>query len=196
MPDETLDISAFKHVVVPIGVIIGLGVARLVNSISQYLQHRARVRFSLAHAIWAVLLFLYCVGLWWISWGLRQVDVEIWSYFTLIYLLVGPSLMYLAIALITPDVPDQGSLDLGGIFDRSGRTFFISLGTFVLWLLCLEMLFLREPLVMPKRISQSVMLALMGAGVVFPSRRTARNLGFVVLPIMLLVLATVRAKLV
>lgn len=64
--DETpqmLDVGAFKHVVVPIGVIIGLGVARIVMSVSQYIQKRERVRFSAIHVVWSAFLFLLFVGL-------------------------------------------------------------------------------------------------------------------------------------
>ena len=62
---QTLALSAFKHTLVPIGVIIGLGVARIVMSVSLYIKDRDRVRFSLTHTIWTSLLFLLFVGLWW-----------------------------------------------------------------------------------------------------------------------------------
>lgn len=197
MPEtpQTLDLGAFKHVVVPIGVVIGLGVARIVASISHYIQHQERVRFSWTHAVWVGLLFLWLVGLWWISWGLRHVDAERWSYFTLIYLLVGPSLMYLATTLLLPDVPDGGELDLGGRFDDIGRAFFACLAGFVLWLACVELLLLRESFLVPKRANQSVLLVMFLTGVAFPSRKTAAILAALTLPLALLALATVRAKL-
>jgi Na+/melibiose symporter-like transporter len=197
MPDtsQTLDLGAFKHVVVPIGVVIALGVARIVTAISHYIQHQDRIRFSWTHAVWAGLLFLWFVGLWWISWGLRHVDAERWSYFTLIYLLVGPSLMYLATTLLLPDVPDGGELDLGGRFDGVGRAFFACLAGFVLWLACVELLLLRESFLVPKRANQSVLLVMFLVGAAFPSRRTAAILAGLTLPLALLALATVRAKL-
>ena len=193
---ETLDISAFKHVVVPIGVVIGLGVARIVTSVSHYMQQRARVRFSWAHAVWSILLFLWFVGLWWISWGLRQVDADLWSYFTLIYLLVGPSLMYLATTLLLPDVPNEGTLDLGGRFESVGRGFFLCLAAFTVWLACAELALLREPFLVPKRGFQATLLVILSTGAAFPSRRNAAILGALTLPLMIVVLATVRAKLV
>jgi len=192
---ETLDISAFKHVVVPIGVVIALGVARIVTSISQYLQHRETVRFSVAHGVWTVLLFLWFVGLWWISWGLRRVDVELWSYFTLIFLLIGPSLMYLATTLLLPDVPQTGTLDLGGRFEFIGRAFFLCLAGFVIWLACSELLLLRQPFAVPQRASQAVTLVMLLAAAAFPSRRTATIFGAIVLTLGILALSTVRAKL-
>jgi hypothetical protein len=194
-PSSTLDLGAFKHVVVPIGVVIALGVARIVTSISHYMQHQEQVRFSWVHAVWVGLLFLWFVGLWWISWGLRHVDAERWTYFTLIYLLIGPALMYLATTLLLPDVPDGGDLDLGDRFEGVGRAFFACLAGIVLWLACAELLLLREPFLVPKRANQSVLLLMFLTGVAFPSRRTAAILAALTVPLALLMLATVRAKL-
>jgi hypothetical protein len=182
-------------VVVPIGVVIALGVARLVAAVSQYIQHHERVRFSGAHASWAALLFLWFVGLWWISWGLRHVDAALWSYFTLIFLLIGPALLYLATVLLLPDVPDAGALDLGGLFEEVGRAFFLCLGGVVLWLAGAELFLLREPVLVPKRAIQGALLAIFLIGAASPSRRTAAVLAGLALPLALLALATVRAKL-
>ena len=194
-PSQTLDLGAFKHVVVPIGVVIALGVARIVTSVSHYIQHSERVRFSWTHAVWAGLLFLWLVGLWWISWGLRHVDAALWSYFTLIYLLVGPSLMFLATTLLMPEVPDGGELDLGERFERIGRAFFLCLAGFVVWLACSELMLLREPFLVPKRAMQAAFLTMFLIGGAFPSRKTAAVLASLTLPLALLALATVRAKL-
>lgn len=192
----TLDLSAFKHVVVPIGVVIGLGVARIVTAASSYLQHRERVRFSAAHGVWCLILFLWFVGLWWIAWGLRHVEASLWSYFTLIFLLVGPCLMYLATTLLLPDLPERGELDLGERFESLGRSFFLSLAGFVIWLALSELWLLGEPwTVLPKRAFQSVALAMFLVGAARPSRRTAAVLGAVALPLVVFALATVRARL-
>lgn len=195
-PAETLDIAAFKHVVVPIGVVVALGVARIVTSGSQYLQQRERVLFSPAHFIWCVILFLWFVGLWWIAWNLRHVEADLWSYFTLIFLLVGPCVMYLAVTLLLPDLPEQGQLDLGGRFETLGRPFFLTLASFLLWLTTTELWLLQEPwIVLPKRIFQAVALSIFLVGAAFPSRRMAALLGAIALPLVVLALATVRGKL-
>ena len=193
---ETLDVGAFKHVVVPIGVVVALGVARIVTATSHYIQHRERVRFSVAHAIWCVILFLWFVGLWWIVWGLRRVDSDLWSYFTLIFLLSGPCVLYLAATLLLPDLPERDDLDLGERFEVLGRAFFLSMVGFLLWLAGTELWLLREPWwVFPKRGFQSVAMTLFLLGAAFPSRRMAGVLGAIALPLVIVALATVRAKL-
>ena len=197
--DETpqvLDLSAFKHAVVPIGVIIGLGVARIVMSMSQYIQLRERVRFSAIHAIWTTLLFLCFVGVWWILWGLRNVEAERWTFFTLIYLLAGPALIYLPSILLLPEVPDAGELDLGSLFDRMGRPIFLCLLGFGLWLACTGLYLLREPFFAPQRAVQGLCVGAFLIGAVFPSRRMAAVVGTLMLAAVILALATFRANLV
>ena len=67
---------------------------------------------------------------------------------------------------------------------------------FLLWLALSEMWLLREPwIVLPKRIFQSVALTLFALGAALPSRRMATVLGAIALPLVILALATVRAKL-
>jgi hypothetical protein len=192
---QTLDLGAFKHVVVPIGVIIGLGVARIVVSISQYIQQHKRVRFSAIHAVWATVLFLLFVGLWWFLWGMRSVEAERWSYFTLIYLLVGPALLYLPSILLLPEVPDAGELDLGSLFERAGRPAFLCLAGFALWLACTEVYLLRQPFLVPQRVNQAVAVGVLVIGAVFPSRRMAAAVGAFTLVLVAVSWATVRAKL-
>jgi hypothetical protein len=193
---ETLDVAAFKHVVVPIGVVVALGVARMITTGSNYLQHRDRVRFSLGHALWCVVLFLWFVGIWWIAWGFRLVDASLWSYFTLIFLLVGPCLMYLAATILLPDLPDQGQLDLGEHLVASSPAFFGSMVGVMLWLCLSEVWLLEEDwMLFPKRLFQTAGLVLFATGAVFPSRRSTTVLGALTLPLILIALGTVRAKL-
>ncbi len=192
---DTLELGAFKHVVVPIGVVIGLGVARIVNSLSQYLQQRERVAFSWPHAVWSIIVFLEFVGLWWISWGLRHVQSELWTYFALIFLLIGPSLLYLSATLLLPDLPDTGRLELSERFETMGRSFFLAMAGFMAWLACSELLLLREPLWLPKRASQGAMTLVLLLGAARPSRLTAAVLGAVMLPWLIVALATIRARL-
>jgi hypothetical protein len=194
-PPQTLDLGAFKHVVVPIGVIIGLGVARTVMSLSHYIQHRERVRFSAIHAVWSAFLFLLLVGVWWVVWGLRYVDAERWSYFTLIYLLAGPALLYLPSILLLPEVPDTGELDLGRLFDRAARPVFLCLAGFTLWLASVGLYLLHEPFLVPLRANQGVAVGMFLIAAVFPSRRMAGVVGAVVLFLAVVALTTWRAKL-
>lgn len=192
---QILELSAFKHVVVPIGVITGLGVARIVLSVAAYIQKHENVRFSFVHAIWTAMLFLLFVGLWWFLWQLRGLEADRWSYFVLIYLLIGPTLIYLPSMLLLPDAPDTGKLDLGGLFDRLSRPVFLCFAAWTLWLSCTELYLLGQPFLTPQRAFQGLVLVAFLIGAVFPSKRMAGAVGVFALFLVALSWATVRSGL-
>ena len=188
--------NAFKHVVVPIGVVVGMGVARMMTALANYVQNRDRIRFGLAHSLWSTVLFLWFVGLWWIAWGLRNIPAEFWSFWTLIILLVGPCLIFLAVSLLMPDLPDESELDLGAQLDEVGRPVFLCLIGFILWLVGTEFWLQGEPLlVFPKRGLQALAIAIFAAGAIVPTRRMTTVLGVIALPLVIIALTTVRGKL-
>ena len=191
----TLAPGAFKHIVVPIGVVIGLGVARIVMMGSQYVAQRERVRFSAVHTVWCTLLFVVLIGLWWIVWGLSHAPAERWSFYVLFYLLMGPILVYLPSILLLPEMPEDGPLDLGDLFDRLGRAALLCMAGFVVWLACAELYLLREPFWLPKRANQSVVFGAFLLGAAFPSRRVAGVVGSLALVVVLAALGTVRGRL-
>ncbi|MHC5063665.1 MAG: hypothetical protein ACYTG5_06800 [Planctomycetota bacterium] len=192
---QALEYGAFKHIVVPIGVIIGLGVARIVGAVSEYIQKRDRVRFSSIHAVWAAALFLTFVMLWWTLWGLRSTEESLWSFFTLIYLLTGPVLIFVPSILMLPEVPDSGELDLARIFDRVGRPFFLCLAGYSLWIAYLQLHLLAEPFLTLSRALQGGALLTFLVGAAFPSRRVAAGVGIVLLIVVGIATSTVRAQL-
>ncbi len=192
---QTLAPGAFKHIVVPIGVVIGLGLARVVMIASQYLAERDRVRFSAVHSLWSALLFIMFVGVWWILWGLSAAPADRWTFFALLYLVAGPVLIYVPSMRLLPDLPDEGSLNLDGLFDRVGRSVSLCLAGFVVWLACAELYLLREPFWVPQRANQAVVCGAFLVGAAFPSRRVAGLVGSVALLALLVSLATVRARL-
>lgn len=192
---DSLDIEPFKHALMPVGVLVGLGLSRVVVAVSLYIEHRERIRYVPVHAIWTCILLLLFVGIWWALWQLRTIEAEVMTFPLLIYLLVGPCLMYLPSTLLLPPVPESGQLDLSDLFERVGRPVFLSLGAFFLWAVSLQ-IFLRghPPLDVP-RISQGILVMLYMVAAVFPSRRIAAVLGSVTLVLVSLSLAFVRGKL-
>jgi len=184
-----IDPAAFKHLVVPLGVVIGLGVAHLVRCVASYIEKRREVRFSLGHSLWTAVCFLFLIALWWNVWALRSIPGESWSYFVLIYLMVGPAAMFLAVALLVPSLPDdppEGTapglrLDLGRHMDSACRHVFSSIAGAVLWLMITQTWLEGQELLTANRFFQSSAIVLLSIGVVWPSRRIATILGVVML---------------
>jgi len=194
-PDTALDMSAFKHVVVPLGVVVGMGVANIVSGVARMVSDRERVKMCWEHSVWMAALFLWFVLLWWIAWSLRLVPSEKWTFTTLIFLLIGPALLYLASALILPAVPGKGELDLGARFAVVGRPFFLCLIGAVAWLTIAGMWLGGEPFATPARLNQTVGIALLSVGVIRPTKRVSGVIGVLVLVILIGASLTIRSKL-
>jgi hypothetical protein len=189
------DMSAFKHVVVPIGVVLGLGVARVVVHVAQYVQKRDRVRFSATHVVWSVTLLLLFVGLWWNLWGLRAIHAGTWSFFTLIYLLTGPILLYVPSILALPEVPDSGELDLTSLFERVGRPILLFVAAYIVWLASIQITLLEESVFAPQRAIEGAAVIVLLIAALFPNRRMVAASGVIVLLLLVLGMSTVKAQL-
>ena len=186
---------AFKHVVVPLGVVIGMGVAHIVVTLSKYLDQRKNVRFSGTHGVWTAISLIWFIGLWWILWQYRGVEAHRWSFFSLILLLLGPAILYLAVSLLLPSTRPGEALDLGKRFDQVGRPFFLCMCGVVIWLGAAELLLLRQEFVEPHRFGQIAAAILLGVGAAIPSRRTANILGVLILVAAAVTFTTFRAGL-
>lgn len=110
-------------------------------------------------------------------------------------MLIGPGLLFLATSLLFPSVPDDGQLVLASQFERIGSAFFLCLIGFVTWIFTMEVWLLDEPIIEPKRAAQIMAAALFAVGATWPSRRVVSVLGLVVSTVLVIVLATIRARL-
>ena len=190
-----MDVEPFKHALMPEGVLVGLGLSRIVVAVSHYVEHRHRVIYSATHAVWTCILLLLFTGLWWAMWQLRTLDSEDLTFPLLIYLLIGPCLMYLPSTLLLPQVPESGELDLAKLFDRIGRPVFLSLGAFLLWAASVQVFLRGYPMLDVPRVTQGLLVATFFLAAFFPSRRVAAVLGIVTLALVGLSLSFVRAQL-
>lgn len=198
-----LDMGAFKHVVVPLGVVIGLGVAHIVSSVSSYIDNRTSVRFALSHSLWTGISFLFFIALWWSVWELRHIPEERWSFFMLIYLMIGPALLYLAAALLLPKIPSEDTsgsdggvvLDLGKHLETVGRPVFLSIAAAMAWLGLTEVALEDQDLYAGQRLTQSIGIVLLLILAARPTQRRATVLGFALLAVSVFAFIVFRGKL-
>jgi len=118
-------------------VINGLGIVRLLSAFSEYLRFRNRVeiRHYPVFSLFAGLQLLLHVFFWWSLWSLR--DVESFNFVKYLYLLSGPTLLYLATSLLAPSL-DQGKVDLETSYYDVRRTFFTVMSLAWVWGLMLR----------------------------------------------------------
>ena len=111
--------NRFEFIMVLVSIIIGLGVAELLQSVAKIIRVACRGRtLSL---LWLINMLNMLIQYFWASWV--QADKLEWSYFELLILLMGPIIMYIICSLLR--VPEQHSEELDGQFINQRRPFFI-----------------------------------------------------------------------
>lgn len=121
--------SLFEYVSVIIAVVLALSVGQLLLGVSALVKARRRVRGFLPHSIWIGNLFLLILQHWWAQWDFRNVD---WTYPAFLYVVLGPTLLFLAVSLTVPETPDDAPIDLRRHFLGVRRLFLLVMLAFVL----------------------------------------------------------------
>lgn len=101
-----------------ISVILALALAQLFLGLASLVQSHAEVRPRITHTAWVTNLFLFVFQHWWSMWDFRGLD---WTFPTVMFSLIGPSLLFFAATLVSPRERDEGVLDLGEHFAHVRR---------------------------------------------------------------------------
>ena len=116
--------GAFEYLSVLISIILALGMTRVLAGVGEMLQARSRRRVYWVHAIWIINVFLYLVVAWWIFYRWR--NQQPWTFFLFIFVLISPTLLYLASLLLFPREGDVDSaVDYKTHYYANHRAFFI-----------------------------------------------------------------------
>ena len=121
--------NAFEYLSVLISIILALGMTRVLGGVGEMLQARSRRQIYWVHAIWIVNLFLYLVVPWWIFYRWR--NQQPWTFFLFVFVLISPTILYLASLLL---FPREGDVDLAVDYKThyyaNHRAFFILFALF------------------------------------------------------------------
>ncbi len=98
--------AAFEYLSVLISIILALGMTRVLGGVGEMLQARSHRRIYWVHAIWIINLFLYLVIAWWIFYRWR--NQQPWTFFLFVFVLISPTVLYLASLLLFPRESDVG----------------------------------------------------------------------------------------
>lgn len=165
--------TAFEYLSVLLSVILGLAITQILEGYRALLLARARVRMHWPSLLWTVLLLLFVAQSWWASFGLeRQAE---WRFTTFLVILLQMGLTYLLAALVLPDVPEAGAVDLPAHYERQRRPFFACLLLVVLTSLVKEWM-LEGRLAEPLNLAFHLLLAGVAVGGA-ATRRNAVHLG-------------------
>ena len=93
--------SLFEFLMVLVSIIIGLGIAEILNGIARRIRCRESIRGYWVHSVLVAGIFFALLQQWWEIWSLR--DVPAWTFYGLVLMLTGPVGLYLIAHLLFPE---------------------------------------------------------------------------------------------
>ncbi|MDH6230670.1 hypothetical protein M2281_001242 [Mesorhizobium soli] len=91
----------FPHIRIVLGMVIGLGVARLLSGIARIIQHPKQYPLYPVHLAWAASVLLMLAHFWWWEFGLFRVDQ--WTFGKYLFLIGYAVALFLLCALLFPE---------------------------------------------------------------------------------------------
>jgi hypothetical protein len=147
MDHPLADPSAYFHVRIIMGMVLGLSITRLLTGVSVFVQHPGKNRVSWLHLGWAAFIFLFVIHFWWFEFRLQR--LEHISFEVYAFVIFYSSLLFLLCCLLFPnDIAEYDSYEdyfmqrrkwffgllaftfLADLVDTAikGRDYFLSLG--------------------------------------------------------------------
>jgi hypothetical protein len=90
----------FNYVMVLASVVIGLGIAHLLQGVGGLVQHPHREKFYWVHLLWVASIFLRAIFWWWFEFDLSKTAE--WTFALYLFVLAYAVLIYLLCALLFP----------------------------------------------------------------------------------------------
>jgi hypothetical protein len=113
--------DAFSYLSVLLSIVLGLGLTQILTAVGRLIRHRDRVRVHWLPLLWAGLLLLIYVQVWWSMYGLRL--RREWTFLAFVVVLAQTATLYVMAAVALPEEIEVNT-DLGAYFDRQHRWFF------------------------------------------------------------------------
>lgn len=107
-----------EYIFVAVSIILGLAITRLLHAVALLIRAHRQVTFHWSTALWGISIMAYSLQLWWVGWGLR--DVELWTFADFLVLIFGSICIYGAAEMALP-VPETGSVDFLQHSEKLGR---------------------------------------------------------------------------
>lgn len=126
--------DAFSYLSVLLSIVLGLALTQILQGYRAVLLAKGRIRHSATVLIWSGQFVAIVAQAWWASFGLR--DRTHWDFIAFAVILAQMGLVYMAAAVIFPDIPPSGDVDLGDHWERHRGAFF----AFVLAMLAASLL--------------------------------------------------------
>ena len=95
----------FPHIRIVMGMVIGLGITRLLSWIAAVVQHPRRARLYATHLLWVASILLELIHFWW--WEFALFTISEWTFGVYFFLILYCVALFLLAALLVPDNIDD-----------------------------------------------------------------------------------------
>ncbi|MCK9540139.1 hypothetical protein [Dokdonella sp.] len=95
----------FPHIRIVMGMVVGLGISKLLTGFAGLVQHPGRYRLSVVHLLWAGSILIELVLFWWWEFALSKLPE--WNFGTFLFLIIYTITLFLMAALLFPERIDE-----------------------------------------------------------------------------------------
>lgn len=101
--------SLFEFILVMVSLVLAIAMTHLLEGVARVVRERRRFEVDRITPVWAAFLFVLSIAHWWSLWDMREAD---WTFPAFFFVLLPPTLLFLAVSLLTPeDGDDEVSLE-------------------------------------------------------------------------------------
>jgi hypothetical protein len=93
--------DVFPHIRIVMGMVIGLGVTRLLSGVARIVQHPKQYPLYPVHLLWVASVLLMLVHFWWWQFGLY--GIATWTFGIYLFVLVYAVALFLLCAFLFPE---------------------------------------------------------------------------------------------
>jgi hypothetical protein len=105
-----MESESFNYLSVLLAIVLGLAITQVLQGLRGLILTRAKVKLYLPTLIWAGLVLLIAIQGWWASFGMRM--RAHWTFVALLVIVLQAISVYMAAALVLPDVTGDAIVDL------------------------------------------------------------------------------------
>jgi len=115
-------VESFDYLSVLLSIVIGLAITQVLQGLRGLILTRAKVKLYLPTVIWAGLTLLIAIQMWWASFGLRTRGN--WTFLAFIVIVLQAISVYMASAVVLPNITGDSFVDLRDHYFAHRRWFF------------------------------------------------------------------------
>ncbi|MTH97299.1 hypothetical protein [Roseibium sp. RKSG952] len=99
--------AEFVHVRIIMGMVVGLGMARLMNGLALFVQHPGKIPIYSVHLGWSLYMLLGVTFFWWFEFALVSVDT--WTFESYLFHIFFAAIYFFISAVLYPEKMEEYS---------------------------------------------------------------------------------------